>query len=165
VAVHLKIQVTRISIVPGADGSLGHVALPPMLWLCSGLSAKERRTLARDVILQTCGGMPAQRLVDPAPLDWQGSHDDESAFELSREYGVFPRGCEFIGDDAHLAHLAKLRRESARLVRRLEPTIREFARVLLDHRELNGATATAAIELLLDRAASDAKATAKAVRP
>lgn len=153
VAVHLGFQLTLVSIVPDEDGSTGRVGYPPMEWLCTGLSRRRaRRTLARNVILRTYAGMPAQRLVDPAAPDWQGSHDDESAFDLSRDYGVLPRDCSFVGDDAHQAHLAKLRRESERLVRRLERPIREFARVLLDHRELDSATATAVISSLLNGA-------------
>ncbi len=77
---------------------------------------KERRAIARNIILLCYAGFQAERLAFPLADEEQSKGDYEGAFDLSREFGVLPRSCLFIGDDNHLNYLNKLKLESLRLV-------------------------------------------------
>lgn len=142
ILVVLGIPVTEVSIVDRGDahGTCGHPSPYNMY-----ASPRDIRRAARDCILVSYAGVPAQRLVDPNPHDRHGDDDDVSAYRVSREYQVFPRVMQYDGDDYHLAFLERLRRESARLVRRHAAAIRHLAKVLLDRKMMTGDEVEAAL--------------------
>lgn len=135
ILVVLGLPVDHVSIVPRNDalGTCGHPCPYAMYE-----SRRDIRRAARNCILVSYAGIPAQRLVEPGAHDSQGDDDDVSAFRVSHEYQVFPRIMEYVGDDFHLAFLAKLRREASRLVRRHAAAIRHLAKVLLDKKVMTG---------------------------
>lgn len=128
----------EISIAPSAEhDSHGHVTHgPPLMYDCR--TARERKTLARQMILASYAGLPAQRLVDPTAAEYEGNSDDENAFWLSRTHGIFPRWLSHVGDDRHHQHLARLKRESSRLVFMLRTAIEKLAEALLERTTLTG---------------------------
>ncbi|HEY4393211.1 MAG TPA: hypothetical protein VGP64_04080 [Polyangia bacterium] len=148
VAVYFGIPPTSVSIVPAADGSAGRMCHPSPL-IFEAESRRDRRSLVRQMILVSYAGIGAQRLVEPEAPEWQAENDFANAFELSREHAVLPRGCSWVGDEAHGAYLDRLRRESARLVRRLAVPISFFAEALLVAHEMSGADASALATSLL----------------
>jgi hypothetical protein len=50
---------------------------------------REQKSIARDMIIGCYAGIEAQRLVDP-PKPFHGQKDESDAFELSRDWCVFP---------------------------------------------------------------------------
>ena len=140
------LSVSSASIVADADDdSLGRCYSPPVLGYEFN-SAREQRQVARASIVGCYAGVEAQRLVDPAPADFHGQADDEQAFAVSREYAVLPRSCEFVGDDAHMAYLERLRREARRLVRKHRRAVEAVAEALLQHETLDGVDIEAIVE-------------------
>jgi len=77
--------------------------------------------------------------------------DDDAAADALREY-PFPRGARTKGDhEAFDRHERLLRRKTALRVAELEPVIRAFATVLIEHRRIPAAEANTRIEELLAR--------------
>jgi hypothetical protein len=127
---HFGLPVTSTTIEPD-DDYLGAVEHPTPYGLDMPPNRRERRTVARQMMLAAYAGLEAERLVNPTADPDQSAQDDENAFWLSREFCVFPKGCSYVGDDAHLAYLESLRREARRLVARLYPEIDYIATHLL----------------------------------
>ena len=99
---------------------------------------RERRSIARQMILGCYAGLHAQRLVDPEPHPGHGMDDEGIAFKLSREYLVLPRYYSAIGDEEHRNYLGRLRNEAQRLVSRLRTPISVLAAELLKRRRMSG---------------------------
>jgi hypothetical protein len=149
---HFDVPTTRVTIIPSSDGvSAGCMWHPPPLGFEAD-SRRDRRTRARAMILLAYAGLEAEKLVDPHAPEVHGENDRDNAFELSREHGVMPRRCDYVGDDAHQGYLEGLRRESAGLVRRFAQSIGLFAGKLLEVHEMDGHSATALALSLLERA-------------
>ena len=125
----LGLSVNSVTIVRSRD-SLGCVKSPPVLGY-EDRTRSGRRRLARAHIVSSYAGLEAQKLVDPDPKDFAGEHDDENARWLSREYHVFPRILNCVGDEYHEAYLERLRGEARRLVRKHRPAIDAVAEALL----------------------------------
>ena len=118
-AIALVVQgqvVNRASIVP-EKGSLGRVWHPSVYHYFVG-TAREQRAIARELILVSYAGWAAEVRFDPTAEELGNDSDNEAAFDLSRDYGLFPRRIEFVGDDYHHEYLDRLRKESARLIRK-----------------------------------------------
>jgi hypothetical protein len=114
-------------------GNIRHASV-----LGTGHHASERRKLARDFILISYAGIPAQRLVDSNVDPLHGGMDEEQAFETSRQFNVLPRKMSYIGDEQHHKYLDRLRREAIALVKRNEPAIRHLASILLERVTMTG---------------------------
>lgn len=99
---------------------------------------RERRMAARQTILSLYAGRAAQLLATPHadPEDWAG--DDQKAMLLSEEFGVFPRYMSSVGDEFHFRYMERLRRESGKLVRRLQAPIRAVAESLFEKKTMTG---------------------------
>ena len=126
----------EVTIVPG-EGTLGHY-LHPRVHGYETQGSRERRRLARDCILVCYAGMHAQRLFDPDADESHGAIDENNAFNLSRDFGVLPRYCSYVGDSHHLQYLHRLRKEAGRLVRQNQAPIRALAEALLESKILSG---------------------------
>lgn len=118
----------EVSIVPGDDFVGTHTHAPPIMFEAT---TRERRSLARGMIVSCYAGLAAQRLVGSDAPDWCADSDEENAFYLSREYQVFPRTISYVGDEFHDRYLDRLRGEARRLVQRLRPYIAKLAEALL----------------------------------
>ena len=70
---------------------------------------RERKSIARGHIIAAYGGFEAEKLFNRAADESLSADDDQNAMQLSREFGVMPRRCSHVGDDAHLAYLQRLR--------------------------------------------------------
>ena len=98
---------------------------------------RERRSIARACIIVSYAGLEAEKLFNPAANESLSGDDCANAFSVSREYGVTPRHCDYIGDDAHVAYLHRLRSEARRLVQRNWWAVKALARALLQRQTLN----------------------------
>lgn len=123
---HFGLPVSSITIEPARD-YLGAVEHPTPYMIDMPPTRRERRAVARQMIVTAYAGLEAERLVDPNADPRQSEADDENAFWLSREFGVFPSSVSYVGDDTHLAYLRRLRGDARRLVRRLRPEIDRIA--------------------------------------
>lgn len=139
VLLHYGLTPDSVSIRPAEDyfGIVKHPS--PLMFNCSSL--RERRSLAKDMIVGCYAGLEAERMVNPQAPDFHGDGDEQNVFDLCRSYGVVPRGCGFIGDEVHRTYLEGLRRRARRLVRRLRPTINALAQTLLEKETLSGVEA------------------------
>jgi ATP-dependent Zn protease len=147
VGIALGLAVKHVEI--GREGtSLGRCLAPTPLGYHAA-SRREQRSIARDEILATYAGLAAERLIDPDAPDYHGADDDEYAFDLSRQFEVMPRRCSYVGDDAHDAYLARLRREAGRLVLRHRSAIAALAETLLQRKRLEGPEVEAIVKPLL----------------
>jgi hypothetical protein len=129
VHLYFGLPIIRVTIDPDGDvlGSMAHHS-PMMIDVPSG---RGRRQIARQMILGCFAGLHAQRLVDTHAPECHGSEDVHNAWTLSRDYGVLPRWCDYIGDDAHADFMNRLQMESRRLVQRLRVPIEILAEHLL----------------------------------
>ena len=98
---------------------------------------RERRSIARACIIVSDAGLEAEKLFNPAANESLSGDDCANAFSVSREYGVTPRHCDYIGDDAHVAYLHRLRSEARRLVQRNGWAVKVLARAPLQRQTLN----------------------------
>lgn len=130
------LTVNKLSIVPD-DGTLGHCLHPSMFGYEVGTN-RERRSIARDVILVSYAGWAAEVKFHPAAERFRSRSDDEAAFETSREFGVFPRRLSCVGNEHHWAYLERLRGEARRLIDRRWPAVVALAEVLFKRKTLNG---------------------------
>jgi ATP-dependent Zn protease len=89
----------KVSIIPGKDYN-GVCHAPNVLGYYETHKSK-RRAIGRALIIGCYAGLHAQQLVDAAPEEYHGASDDSLALELSRTWGVLPRGCSYVGDDEH----------------------------------------------------------------
>jgi hypothetical protein len=154
--VALGLAINKVSIIPGEDHHgldyTGICVSPGVLdyhYPSAGV-VREQRAVARAHIVACYAGMAAQRLVDPHRPDEHAAGDEENAMELSRLFGVFPRGCSRVGDEAHLRYLDKLRAEARRLVRKHWRAVAELAEELLQCEVLSGPEAEKIIRPLLN---------------
>jgi hypothetical protein len=148
VLIYFGLPIMNVTIVPSEEAD-GVCTSSTVMGIEFGPDdgPRERRRIARQQILSCYAGLEAQRLVDghaePSPVD------EESAFELSRDYGVGPRGGA-IGDERHIASLGRLRGEARRLVRQLRPAIEVLAAELLRRSTLDGKEAARAVAHLIE---------------
>ena len=132
------LEINEVTISPDAErDSNGHISHPPPLGYTTS-SMRDQRSLVRAMILSSYAGMEAERMVDPDAPDYHGAGDTETAFSLSRMYGVLPRRMEYVGDDAHWRFLDRLKSESRYLVRSLRGPIGRLADELLSKATLTG---------------------------
>jgi hypothetical protein len=116
---------------------------------CTG--KRERRMVARQLILGAYAGLAAHRLVQPDAPDSHGAIDQENAFWLSRTYGVQPRRLSLVGDTRHWEYLSRLQKEAHHLVLQLQVAIARLADELLSRTTLTGAEAEAVVAPLIHR--------------
>lgn len=129
-------SVATLTIIPGKR-SLGHYVRPSVFgYVCD--TRRERRKIARELIIVCYAGWAAQKRFDPNANEGGSQLDYDQAFNLSTEFSVFPRGISSIGDDAHDVFLKKLRNESSRLVRKHWRAVEALAEELFERRTLNG---------------------------
>jgi hypothetical protein len=100
-------------------------------------SATECRTTARVCIIVAYAGLEAQKLFEPAANESPSADDDSEALWLSRKYGITSSHWRYIGDNAHVAHLHRLRSEARRLIQRNQSAVKEIAKSLLQRETLN----------------------------
>lgn len=130
------VGVDSVTIKPGAD-SYGSCIHPSVMGF-EFTNVPERRRIARDCIIIAFSGVPAERLISPDAPDTHGSGDEENANWLSREFHVFPRRMQNVGDEYHEEYLDRLRNEARRLVKRERRAIEAVARELLAKTTING---------------------------
>ena len=135
------LHVITVSVMAEQDWN-GSCVQPSLLMY----DARGRKQLARCCIISTYAGIEAERLNDPNASEELSQSDFDHAFEMSREYGVLPRGCGYVGDDVHHAFLDRLRGEARRLVRRHRDEIRRLALALSKRRTLTGEQAKAVVQ-------------------
>jgi hypothetical protein len=121
-----RLPFEKATIRPGSDflGRVTHAT--PLMF-----EPRERRQVARGMILCCYAGFEAEQIAYPHADAGFASQDYENAFDLSREYGVLPRSCAMIGDDAHDAYLERLKGEARRLMRTHWLAVDAFAGLLL----------------------------------
>jgi hypothetical protein len=151
VHLHFGLPFDCVTIVPDEDGSSGHMLhpSPSQINVDERCMKRERRKMARQMILGCYAGLYAQRLTLKGVPDWDGACDFADALRLSMTYGVFPRYMDSIGDELHERYLRRLRRESKRLVRKLSLPIQFFAQHLLERKTMTGDEAEAVMRPLL----------------
>ncbi|MGO9665730.1 MAG: hypothetical protein ACLP66_20765 [Polyangia bacterium] len=135
-----------VTIAPDAErDSDGHITHPSPLGYegCDG--KRERRAVARQLILMAYAGVAAERLIQPDAPDYHGASDEENAFQLSRTYGVQPRHLSFVGDAQHWEFLGRLQNEARGLVLRLRAPIAKLADELLSRTTLTWAEVEAVV--------------------
>jgi ATP-dependent Zn protease len=137
-----------VCIVPG-KGYSGYCVHPSVYEYITA-NRRERRSIARDYIIVSYAGMAAQRLVDPEPNKYHGQNDDVSAFNLSRQFQVFPRRMAYVGDELHDAFLGRLRREAEQLVRRHRRSIEVLAEALLRNKTMTGERMHALVKPIIE---------------
>ena len=147
IAVAQGLAINKVSVIPGQD--YYGVCVHPSVYGYSFSTKRERRSIARGIIVSIYAGMHGQRLVDPDPQAVHGGDDDNHAFELSREFEVFPRRCNLVGDDRHYAYLDRLSGEARRLVKKHRSVIEKLAELLLVRKELGGTEAEEFIQVRL----------------
>ena len=135
-----------VTIAPDAErDSNGHITHPSPLGYQGCDSKRERRKVARQLILMAYAGMAVERLVDPDAPDCHGASDEKNAFQLSRTYGVQPRHLFFVGDAQHWEFLSRLQNEARGLVLRLRAPIARLADELLSRTTLTWAEVEAVV--------------------
>ncbi len=137
------LAVNSVTCVPHDDANGCCTSPPPLGYIAH--TKRERRAIARMAIIGSYAGMEAEWLIDPDAPESNGGADNQNAFWLSREYGVYPSGTSYMGDDIHQAYLARLRIEARRLVRRHRDKIQRLAELLAVRKTLSGAEAAECI--------------------
>lgn len=143
------LTIDTVSIIPAED--YNGICLEPSVLGYRFESWRDRRAIARALIVVCYAGMHAQRLVDPNAADWHGDGDESDAFQLSQNYEVLPRYCSWVGDDAHDRYLDRLRQEAKRLVMKHRTAIAALAEALLQEKEVDRSAAEAIVEPLLNK--------------
>ncbi len=113
-------------------GSMIHTGL----MMYDSQNKRDRRALAREMILMVYAGYEAERIASPNADEEQSAGDFDAAFELSREYGVLPRSASFVGDDNHVNYLMRLKRESGKIVQSHWTAVRLVAEALSQQKTL-----------------------------
>lgn len=133
---HFGLPINSATILPTQDyqGAVAHPS--PMMINISG--GKERKAVVRQMIIAYYAGYQAERIYEPRASADYSREDDYLAFELSRQYGVFPRGCSFVGDEVHDAYLDRLKGEADRLVRGNWGRVTLIAEALLERGHITG---------------------------
>jgi ATP-dependent Zn protease len=137
VTLALGLSIDSVSIIAAED--FNGVCRKPNVIHYGAVTKRVQKAIARAMIVALYAGMPAQRLVDPDAPAFHGESEDEEAFEVSRQWQVYPRRVRFIGDESHLAHLESLRQEARRLVLRNRAAVEVLAGELLQRKEMSGA--------------------------
>lgn len=135
-AISKDIPVTEVSIVEKEDIWGGCLHACVMGFDYQG--ERKRRQIARDCIIVCYAGFQSEILFNPDADKSQSEEDDSNAFDLSRQWCVFPRSCRCVGDDAHWNYLHQLERQAHRLVKQYWPAIVAVAEELLSHKTLTG---------------------------
>lgn len=129
------LTIDNVSIVAADDYFGICYSPPPMLYETTG--ARERRQVARASIVASYAGYEAEQMLNPNAPDYHGRDDYENAFELSREFGVLPRRCSFVGDEFHMAYLRRLQGEARSLVRKNWDKVQAIAQALIKNNSLS----------------------------
>jgi ATP-dependent Zn protease len=149
VKIVLDLTFKKVSIIPEEDSS-GRIIAPTVGgYECH--SKRDRRVIARRIILANYAGLHAERLIDPNAPDLHGCQDELDAFQTSVDVCVFPRHMDHVGDVAHSNYLDRLRSEAGRLVNRQRRAITELAEELLKEKELDWAATKAIVGPFLTR--------------
>lgn len=152
VLLYFGLPIDRMTI--GAeDDTDGYVEYPgPMgIDLDERDVARERRKIARQMILACYARGHAKRMVFPPATEGLDDDGSEDAFHLSWEYGVLPRFLSYVGDEFHYRYLDRLSRESRRLVRRLWGPIAHLAGCLFEKQAMTGEEVEAEIRPILEK--------------
>ena len=138
------LPVKSVTIVEGKDfyGAGAH----PSPMMHSWSNGRELRQIARSCIVSLFAGMEAERVFDPGVPDYGSSQDEADAFEVSRDYHVFPRRMSCVGDDFHIDYLEQLRKESRRLIKRHWNVVAAVAQKLLTEKTVDGETIAGIID-------------------
>ena len=127
--------VKNLTVVPNAT-SFGHYVRPSVRdYDCQTVS--QMRKVARELILVCYAGWPAEQRCNPDADEWRSKRDYDQAFNLSREFEVFPRSCTVVGDEFHQKYLAELKEKARRLVRRHWNAVEALAAELLKRKTLD----------------------------
>jgi ATP-dependent Zn protease len=130
------------------DNILGCVShLPPLMQGCQ--NKKQMRSLVEQMCIGLYAGFAAQRLVDPNAPEFHGEDDEIQAWNLPKDHGFAPRGCQFIGDDVYERYLYRLKRKAERFVKMQRPVIDALAAALLKRKSMTGAEAMEIVKPLL----------------
>ena len=112
----LGLHFYEVTICADEDANtLGHVRAPGTLGY-SYSSRTEYKQVVTNLIIGAFAGLEAERNFDPDCDPELAEEDEHNAFNLLRE--IPPRRNGYIGDDAYIAKLDKLRQEARRLIRR-----------------------------------------------
>ena len=143
------LSVELVTIIPG-EGFNG-VCYHPSVYGYYTASKTVQRQIARDIIVVCYAGLPAARLLDPKASESGARQDEIDAFNLSREFQVFPKRISCVDDDNHNAYLNKLKKEAERLVKRNQRAIGALAEELLKKKTMNQQQAEKVVGPLLCR--------------
>ena len=135
---HFGHQIELISIQPDPEsGSLGHAR--SSLFNFYGINRRDLRRVVREHVIASYAGFEAEVRVSPyADREVSAGVDESIAFNLPREFEVFPRGCSQVGDDGYWRWLEQRRKDARRLVRSIWPSIEIVASALLEKETLTG---------------------------
>ena len=97
---------------------------------------KGRRWAARRSIIATYAGAEAERAVLGDVWKPGIGDDEEQAFWISREFRVFPRHMQSVGEARNIEYLEKLRGEAARLAAGHRNRIVQLADLLMKRKTL-----------------------------
>jgi ATP-dependent Zn protease len=139
IAFDYLVESNILTIEPNGD-ALGSVAHPPPLM--QGCQTKrELRTVVDQMCIGSYEGLAAERLFDPSAPDFDGEDDEIQAWNLPRNNGIAPRGCQFVGDDVYGRYLERLKRKAEAFVEAQRPAIEALAAALLKKKTMTGAEA------------------------
>ena len=131
------LMVESVTIKPGGE-SLGSCVHPGIL-MYEGMETRQaQRRAARQCIIVSYAGLQAEQLFHPDAPEECSRGDEENAWNLSKQFEVFPRKCTMIGDEAHCSYMERLRGEARRIVRTHRSAIAAVAEGLQEHETLSG---------------------------
>lgn len=132
----LGLTFTSVTIEPDED-SLGN-CIHPSVFGYEYRGIRERKKIVRECIIVSYAGLQAEKIFNPKAEEWRSGEDKDSAFNLSREFCVLPKGCSCVGDEAHIEFLGKLQREARHLIRQHWSFVSTVAEALLNAKTLTG---------------------------
>lgn len=125
----LGLHIERVTIVQ--RGQTYGMAVGPSPLHYNHMNRRELKRVVRDEIIGCYAGFEAERHYSPSAEAFYSQEDNDTAFELSRQYEVLPNGCDYVGSNMHRNYLESLRSIALRLVRRHWPIIESVATHLL----------------------------------
>jgi hypothetical protein len=98
---------------------------------------REQQKVARDQIVVAYAGWEAHVKFDPSADEGGCKVDRANAFELSRQWELFPRNIGHLGSETHRAYLERFRAEARRLINRHWPAVVALAEELYKRKHLD----------------------------
>ena len=133
-AIVQDLVIVSVTIEPDED-SLGS-CIGPGVFGYEYAGDRERKRIARDCILVSYAGLQAEKHFNPEAEEWRSDNDEENAFNMSREFSVLPRGCNYVGDELHCKYLTRLQRKAHRLIIRHWQSVDAVAKAILKDKTL-----------------------------